>query len=303
MKRLSLLGLLLAFLVCSVIVAQAEGIDLAFKYTKGQVNKYQLSTNTKLMIAGLEGMAGSDDMLNVKMSMNITEKVLEVYEDGSAKIEAIYSNFAMTAPGVSPSDMADIPKSHSMIMTVGKNGQVLQLQGADDNPGFMGMGVPGMEFGNVMNQMGVMGVILPDQPVQVGGTWKKTVQFGNSSDNLRIISTLLGDAVQVGNKTACKIKQDYIGTLGPEAIATASGASGMSAEMVAKMIKEVDLKGWAVVYFDSVNGHVIKSNSNIVATVQVEMPTMTGMDDGSTVSSAMPMTMKLDMTINLARIQ
>jgi hypothetical protein len=83
MNRIVTVGLLCAMVLCLAAGAYAESVKLEYRFTKGDVNKYNISGEINAKLPNMPGMPNNGAM-TFKMSMLQVQKVMEVYPDGTA---------------------------------------------------------------------------------------------------------------------------------------------------------------------------------------------------------------------------
>jgi len=275
MKRAVLLGLLVAFALCAVLGAQAKNVKLEYKFRKGEVDKYKVTMGMKMSMPKGAQMPGT---MNVSMTM--TQKVLDVLPNGSAKVQVTMSNMKMSGPGM-PQNMSNMPPQ-TMTVTMTKDGRMTNPAGAGGMMGTMGA-MPGSD------PMGSMGCLLPTKVVKVGETWKQAVPMPNNSGKINYVSTLLSAALPLGKTTASKIKQNFSGRLdlGKMMGGAAGGGSG-----------DMDLNGSSIVFFSPTQGKLLKTSGRVSAKMRMSMP-----PNPQNPGAPTKMNMLMDMTINMTKMK
>jgi len=299
MKRVVTLGLAAAFAVCGIAGAQAKTVKLEYKFRKGAVDKYRMGMAMKVSIPGMPG-APSGPMLT-KMTAVFTQKVLDVYPDGSAKVRVSFDKMKMSMPGTAQTQ-GSLPKQ-SITMTVSKDGKPLKIEGM--GPMMGGAGMPGMDLNQMMGQFGYYGRFLP-RPVGVGETWKQAVPVPAFGGNVNAVSTLLAAAVPVGKENAAKIKETFDGHFDlaemMKAFAGATPGDTKGGEEARKAMSSVegamDFKGWGVTYFSPTRGKMLKTNGSFSIRMNMSMPAAAQQQGGPR-----QMNMVMDMNIYVGRIK
>jgi hypothetical protein len=301
MKRVVTLGLAAAFAVCGIAGAQAKTVKLEYKFRKGAADKYRMGMTMKMSIPGMPGAPSG--AMAAKMTAVFTQKVLDVYPDGSAKIRVSFDKMKMSMPGMGQPEQT-VP-TQSITITMSKDGKPLKIEGM--GPMMGGAGIPGMEVGQVMNQFGSCGGFpFPPGPVSVGETWKQAVPVPAFGGNVNVVSTLLAAAVPVGRENAAKIRQTFSGhfdlaeMMKAFAGATPGDAKGgeEARKAMSSMTGAMDLKGWSVTYFSPTRGKMLKTNGNVNVRMNMSLPASAQQQGGPR-----QMNMVMDMNIYVGRIK
>lgn len=80
---------LVVALALAAAAAFAEPILLEYKFAPGDVDRYKLTMDMSMSMPGMPAKAGKSSM-KMSMSMPYTQRAIEVYQDGSAKIKTTY---------------------------------------------------------------------------------------------------------------------------------------------------------------------------------------------------------------------
>ncbi len=212
----------------------AEAQPLAFRFTQGQSQTYEISQVMDAEIA-------SDLFGSQSISMDVTQvvawEVTSVDEEGVATIEVTVSEMSGSVNGDPiPADVASVPPVEIQIAPDGRvvSAGGLALGGAGQTQGF---GFPGM---------GQLTPILPDagEEVAVGDTWEKEFSqdfpFGEGTIQFSATSTYDRDEVFDGRTAAVIVTEltvpldftlsfaDLLETLDP-ALTGATGAGDLDA--------------------------------------------------------------------------
>lgn len=297
MKRILVVGLLVVFALCALTAAQAKSVKLEYKFTKGAVDKYKMIMDMKMSMPGMPEGAGG---FSGKVSMLMTQKVVDVYSDGSAKIEATMSNMKVDFPGMPADAQSQIPEKATMTMTISKLGKVLKMEGMQNLPGSMGM--PGMDFSRMASQFGVQGLMFPDRQVEINETWTDAIPMPMGGGEMKVQSTLMNAALPIGSEVASKIGQTYSGYIDMAALMQATaGSVEMDPQAKAAMSQVtggMNIGGTSEIYFSPELGKMIKTDAHITMDANFCLPGMMAEEGG-----ASAITMHMDMNMNISRAQ
>jgi len=248
-----------------------------------------------LMEMELPGMlAAQSGPMKAKMSAVITQKVLGVRSDGAARLRVSIGDLNVNMPGV-PQRQTKPPNIGPMTLLVSKDGSVLEASGLDAMATALQM--PGFDYQQLVGQMGM----LPDWPVEIGDGWKQKVPIPFGGGQMNIISTLLDAAVPVDGRSAAKIKQTFDAHLDlADVLRSVSGITktcGQQPPQIPEMNGNLDLTGWAVLYFSTERGKLLKATRDVSATIKIGLPAQ-GVQSGSTprMEISMFMNMKFSVT-------
>jgi hypothetical protein len=293
MKRAIILIMLAVFALSAASAAQTSTpVLLEYKFKKGEIDKYKAVMDKKMSMSGASG--GFD----TKMTMSITQKVLEVLPDGSAKIQMITSDIKTTdpsAPKAQPKALGQKPVV--VTLTMGKNGEVQAMEGKTQ--GYLSGAMQGMDLGQLFGQTGSQ---LPENPVSVGESWKQEVPFPLGGGTIGVTSTLLSDSDLVAKLRTSKIKQVFVGHIDlSELVKTMASQKGVQPEqqrLMSQMSGAMELSGWAVVNFAPEIGKPIRTNANFTVDMKMTLPPEVTKQGG-------PSEMNIVMTIamNMWRLQ
>lgn len=293
MRRV-VIGLILIAVIASLCcAAHAKSVLITHKFKQGQADTYRMSIDMTMEMPQLQ--CGPDC---VKMSIGATlkQKVLDVWEDGSARIETSYTNFKVKMVGVDQSQCQTIP-DQTMVITLSSDRRVLGIEGMENFVANTQM--PGFDFSQMATQMGYYGAF-PQGPIEIGQSWRNTMPMPFGSGQMNVDSTLLAAALPVGKEVASKIKQDYeayidLSTLF-DAVASSMQVSNQGSGMI-QMNGGVDIDGWTVLYFSPERGRLVKANGKMEALMSLEMP-------AEAVAQGAPqqLNMKMNMALNIARL-
>ena len=262
---------LVIVLVLSAVAAVAEPVTLAYKFSPGDVDKYNITMDMSMTMPGMTGQSGVSPM-NMSMTVTCTQKTLSVNPDGSAKIKITYGAPVISGSPAVTKGAAKAPKieGQSIVVTMSKRGQMLSIEGMDKLMG--GQAMPGMDFSNLLSSQAV----LPEGPVDVGQSWTQSVAlpFGNST--MEVKSTLDDAGLQMWNQQAAKIKQTYKASLDLadmfKAITAAiAGKSGQTPDL-SKLSGDLTMDGDMTYMFAPAIGKLLKGNGTIRADMNMNMP-------------------------------
>lgn len=288
MRWLTLYGLAIAFLAAACCPAQAKSVVLQHSYKAGQIDKYRMSLDTKMSMPEMPAAAAQN--MRVKMSVLLTQKVLGLLPDGSAKVKMSYSNLKIESPDMPDTRGASIPPV-AMTLVISRTGQIVSIE----DPG-QGTGMPGLDMSSLAGQFGYYG-IFPDTAIEVGQMWRSVVPLPFGSGDMRVDFELLAAAIPIGKEVASKIKQTYEAYMDLGEMMKGAVASGGAPAIAGQMGGGMHMRGWSVLYFSPNKGKLIKANGSVNALMSVQMP-------ASAVQQGAPgrMNMQMDMTLNLAKV-
>ncbi len=197
-RLIALSGLFaIALLGTQMPAACQEGVELAFKFSPGEVTKYEVGISGGGHLRSSEGELAP---MGVQGNLSFVCRTIEVLPDGSARLETrmpganvevsigeqrarfSYENgqvrwFADGKEHAPPeADLSRIPLlGMPVVVTVAPNGRVSEGPLSDPRLlGALGEAVPGISAGQ-LSQLG--GQMLPDGAVAVGETWRQSAQL------------------------------------------------------------------------------------------------------------------------------
>ena len=289
-KAIAVLVVVAVALGVFYLVSKREGdIVLEYKFKPEQLDKYRTTVKMKMNMPMMMGPSGSSSM-DTETTMLMTQKVLSVKPDGSAKIETALTDMKPKGSASSSSWMPPM-SDQKYTVTMSKTGKV--LDDTDIKKMASSMGMPGMDFSS-MNQMGLGGV-LPDRGINVGQTWTDRIPFLMGGGDIEITATLAADNATVGKRKVCKIEHEYKGQ-----VDIAEMMKSMSVPGMPSMSGEMDITGTGVVFFSREEGKMIKSDDKVKVAVKMIMgqtPASKGATPGGSVT--LEMTMDMDSTTRL----
>ncbi len=290
MKR----AIALAVVVMSLVAcaAQAEPVKLAYKFTKNEVDKYKLSMNMTMNMPGLP----DGKPLNMNMDMTLRQRTLEVFPDGSARVRASYAFDRVTGPGMDNAK-AKMPQQTTVVMTMGPDGRVSNIEGLDKL--MAGAGIPGMDMGQLSNMMG-MNAMFPENPVDTGYTWSQSIPVPFMGTDATINSSVISVGEKIWSIPTVKIGQDFAmtGDIGKmmQSISSSIGGSGSNQQMLSSVTGNVAMNGKMEFDFANSIGKILKGKGDMAGTVSMHIP-------GSSGSAGMDMTMQMNMRISMSRFK
>ena len=251
---------------------------LAYKFKQGQVDKYKTNTSVKMDAAGFFGGPGSSS--TTKMAMTITQKVLKVNKDGSARVQ-FKAN--ATGGGYGGPFMGGPMPEGSFALTVAKTGKPVDTKELKKMMMDERM-MPGLESMPSSN-IGV-GIVLPDRGVGVGQTWTEKTPFPMGGGDIMDTATLVADNYKLGSRKVCRIEHRYEGK-----IDLAELGKSMPKRMTPFDISgEMTLTGTGTVYFSRKEGKIVRSTDNGKIVSKMIMGKAPG-SGGSSTGAAMTMEM------------
>lgn len=276
MKRLVVSLTALVFLCGLVCAAQGEPIKLAYKFTKGELDKYRMDISINMTMPALPGM-GNPPPINMKMQAVQYQRTLEVLPDGSAKVRFTQSVSDLKVAGGPKGKMPEIPKqSISMIFTMTPQGKVVSMEGTEKvQKMFESMGIQGFDPSLLTSQMGQY-AFLPEEPVEVGSTWKQVIPLPMGWGEMTVESTLNSYGEQVWSQTAARITQTFTGKMDlAEVMKSVFAAMPMSEkerQAMAGFSGSMDMNGKMTFLFAPALGKILKGNGQMWATITINMP-------------------------------
>lgn len=258
-------------LLTALSLAHANPIELKYKFTKGEVDKYRLTLDMNMSIPG---MPADTAPMDSKVSLVMLQKTLDVLPDGSAKIQLSYTDHSMSIAGMSKEQTGKLP-SQTVTLTMSKEGKVLGMEGFEV-PAGSSTG-SGLDFGQMLSQVGFTG-IFPAKPVEIGDSWAQALPVPLGGGNIKINSTLLSNSENIDKQNASKIKQDYSGYIDLNQLMKAvesSAPQNMKGDMgqaMSSISGDVKVNGTTVFYFSPTLGKLLKASGNIVSNIKINMP-------------------------------
>ena len=241
---------------------KAEALSFEMKFKQGQIDKYRMTMDMTMDMPDMPKNAGAPSKTTMNMTADMTQEVVSVNADGSAKIKAAVSNMNMNMPGMPGATMPTMPKiQYTMTMT--KDGKITNFEGMENVPG---MAMSGVDMKQMMNQMSGM---LPGKLVSVGDTWKGKVAMPIGG-NMEVVYELVSENESIGSQKVSKIKSNfnYDGDLADWAKKTGGNAGKMPPEMKGK----VSMKGDGNTFFNRAEGKMVATDMVMDMTMNMEIP-------------------------------
>ncbi len=285
MKKLLPILLIVAVLAGALffMLPKHKGGALSFelKFKPGQVDKYKMTMDMTMDMPGMPKAAGAPSKQTMNMTVDMTQEVMSVNPDGSAKIKTAISNMSMNMPGMPGGAMPDMPKTE-FTMTMSKDGKASNIEGMENTPG---MAMSGMDMKQMMNQMDGM---LPGKSVSVGDTWKGEIA-SPMGGKMEALYELVSENESIGGQKVSKIKCtiNYEGDLADWAKKTGESASKMPPGMKGK----ISMKGEGNTFFNCAEGKMIATDMVADVNMNMELPqgAMPGMQKSMTTNMKMKM--------------
>lgn len=298
MKRIAHIVISALLILMLLSAAQAEeSVKLEYKFTKGQVDKYRIGLNTSIKPNSI--IDESFGNISSKASMVMTMKVLDVFPDGSARIQVNYSDFKFSAPETPPMNMGAEMFGKPITMTMTREGRVLSVDGINDM--MSAMGLPGMDMTQLMGQMGYLGGEFPSIPVKVGQSWKQVIPMPLFGGNMDLVSTLLANDASVNNENVAKIKQTCRCSMDMsqimKGIQGAVQSQNNARQVIPPISGNMDLSGWIVLYFSPAGGRLVKSNANMTVEMSMSIPM-----EAAEAQNQLRMEFAMEIKMDIARI-
>ena len=295
MKRCITIATLLLF-VFAAVASQAEPIKLAYKFTKGELDKYRMNKSMNMTMPGIPG-GGNMPPVSMTMEMVAQQRTLEVLPDGSARIRVTYSTPSMKMTGAPKMKQPAIPKqTFSVIMTMAPDGRVLSMEGMEKM--LAASGLKNFDFSQFTNLMGQYAFLPPD-PVEVGAMWKQTVPMPFGAGDMTVDSVLESYGEQIWSQVAAGVNTKYTAhmDLGQimRSVAGSMAAKGKEWQMISQMSGGIDMNGTMTFYFAPAIGKVLKGSGQMWATVKIGMPAE-AVRQGAPPELCMDMDMKMTLT-------
>jgi hypothetical protein len=292
MKRVITLVFLLVFVV-GVCAAQAQPIPLAYKFTKGELDKYRMHMTMNMTMPNLP-VAGNMPPIGMSMEMVAQQRTLEVLPDGSARVKATYSMPKVTLNG-SAGKKPSIPnQTVSVVLTMTPEGRVTGTEGMEKMLAMSGLANFDMSrFSNLMGQY----AFLPSEPVEVGDCWTQTVPMPFNSGDMTVDSTLESYGEQVWSLAAARVSQKFSTSMDlgqfMESIVGSMAMGQKERAMISQMSGGIDISGTMTFLFSPAIGKVLKGSGRMWASVTIGMP-------AEAVKQGVPRELRMDMTMKMS---
>ncbi|MGC8863792.1 MAG: hypothetical protein ACP5R5_13605, partial [Armatimonadota bacterium] len=200
-RRISVFALVVFVFAASA--AQAEPVKLAYRFTRGELDKYRVNMTVDMMMPGTQSAAP----LSMSMEMISQQRTLAMLPDGSARLKVTFSSPKVKVTGAFKGKQPAIPKqSFSMLMTMAPDGRLLGIDGMEKVFAMRGAGnVDVSQLSNLMGQY----VFLPSEPVEVGSHWTQSVPMPFEAGEMTVDSVLQSYGQQIWSLTTAAINQKF----------------------------------------------------------------------------------------------
>lgn len=295
MKRWITIATLVLFVVAAC-AAQAEPVKLAYKFTKGELDKYRVNMSMNMAMPNVPG-GGNMQPINMAMEMVAQQRTLAVLPDGSAKIRVTYSTPKMKVTGGPKTKQPVVPKqTFSVVMTMAPDGRVLAMEGMEKM--FAASGLANSDMSQFTNLMGQY-AFLPSEPVEIGTIWKQTVPMPFGAGDMTVDSVLQSYGERIWSLAAAGINQKFTAHIDlGQIIGSVMGSMPMKEkerQMISQMSGEIDMNGTMTFYFAPSIGKVLKGRGQMWAAITINMPAE-AVRQGAPGELCMAMDMKMTMT-------
>jgi hypothetical protein len=276
LKRIFTLGLLGATLLSLALGAFAEPVKLEYKFKKDDSIKYDVTMGIKLQCPDIPEFAQNLPS-NITTSMTQAQRVVEVYEDGSAKVKQWAGNFKMSAPGMPEMPSGQIPDS-TTYSTMSKLGKVLSVDlGQPTGTATTPMPFSNTDINKFIREIGDMGAF-PVDPVEIGSSWTKNIPIPAKLGSASVKTTMVSSSATCAGMNAVQMTQTMKGSVNvAELIKTimstfAAAIPNASQAQIPNFTGTVDLVAASDSFFSQELGKVVGQNGTGKLTVNVVMP-------------------------------
>jgi len=302
MKRYFTFLASLVFVCALACACHGEPIKLAYKFTKGELDKYRTNLSMNMTMPAIPGM-GNVPPIAIEMETVVQQRTLEVLPDGSAKVRTTYSVPRLKITGGPKGKMPEISKqSFSISWTITPQGRVTSVEGAEKlQKMFESAGIQNFDMSLLTHQM-TQFVFLPEEPVDVGSTWSQVVPLPLGWGDLRIESTLDSYGEQLWSQTTARITQKFNGRIDLSQVVKSVTSSAPLSEKERRSISEVsgsmEVDGNTTFLFAPVLGKILKASGQMWGKITINMPSEVVRKGGPA-----QMTMSMDMKFSLTRFK
>ena len=298
MKRWIAIACVVSF-VFAACAAHAEPIKLAYKFTKGELDKYRMNMSMNMTMPNAPG-AGNVPPISMNMEMVAQQRTLDVMPDGSARIRVTYAAPKVNMTGGPKSKKPPIANQpFSVITTMTPEGRVLSIEGMEKM--FAVSGLKNFDVSQFTNLMGQY-AFLPSEPVEIGANWKQTVPMPFNAGDMTVDSVLESYGQQIWSQTAAGINQKFTCHMDlAQILKSVTGSMALKEkerQMISRMSGGIDINGTMTFYFAPAIGKVLKGSGQMWSTVKISMP-------AEAVAQGAPseMCMEMDMKMTLTRFK
>ncbi len=295
MKRWITVATLICF-VAAACAAQAEPIKLAYKFTKGELDKYRINMTMNMSMPNIPG-AGNMGPISMSMEMVAQQRTLEVLSDGSAKVRMTYSAPRVKMTGGAKTNQAAFPKqTFSVNMTMARDGRVLWMEGMEKMLAMSGLQNFDMtQFTNLMGQY----ALLPSEPVEIGANWRQVMAMPFDAGEMVVDSVLESYGNQIWSLRTAGINQKFgahmdLGNI-MRAVAGSMPTNGKERQMMQQMSGGLDMNGTMTFYFAPAIGKILKGSGQMWGAITINMPAE-AVRQGAPSELSMAMDMKMNLT-------
>lgn len=292
--------LAVVFLLVAVITAaSAEPVTLEYKYTRGEVDKYRVAAEINVDLSGIAAAAGKNiPPMNITVGVNLVQRTLDVYSDGSAKVKVSYSDpviQGLPMPAAS-SKSAQVLKNKSIVMRISKRGKIMSIQGLDKMAAKNGTNLDFTKFFDASPG----GSFLPDGPIEVGQSWSESIPVPYGDSQFSVVSTFSNYDEEIWNLRVARLTQSCSGRLDLKAIvesfinAMAAGFKQKAPDL-SSMSGNLTLNGQMTNFFAPSIGKLLKSDGNLDAKVDITLP-QAAVQQGAPPSLSCTVNLRMSMT-------
>ncbi len=296
-NSLRFLAVILA--LAAATAACAEPVTLEYKFRKGEVDKYRLAMDMRLDLSGIAAATGQADMppMDLSMSIELIQKTLDVYSDGSAKVKVTYRNPIIQGVKMpaAASKSAKALQDQAVVMRISKHGRTMSIQGLEK---LVGQDMP-VNLSRFMDASSGS-ALLPDGPVEVGESWMQDIPLPFGDSQIYLQSTLASYDEEIWNLRVARINQSCSGKLDIKAMVESFlGAMAASLKQKAPDLSSISgellLNGQMTEFFAPSIGKLLKSSGNLDASLNVTLPP-SAVQQGAPPSLSCAINMRMGMT-------
>lgn len=281
-----------------------QDVGLRYRWTKGQVDKYQLTQEVQMHMGGIPGLGEMTVTTTIGQAYSMT--AMDVAANGNASLNMVIDAIKMSlaspmmnmsydsAAGTAPTDAMGAAMANVFSAMIGKNiqvvmtprGSVEQVSGASEMLKGMaekmgGMSGPGMPsptdmFSNdsLKAMFSQSFAMMPPAAVGVGGTWSNAFTIPNPLGDIAFSGTSTLSAIEkVNGRDMAKITVAF--TTRP-----AGGPTNAPASPIPMTVTLGLGKGDSEIWFDIAAGRVEKVVGNTAQPMDMSMT----LPDGQTMS-------------------
>lgn len=257
----------------------ASPVTLRYKFTVGQVHRYQYDMDMNMLM--MTGQAGAGIPIDMTMQMIMRQTVKSIRPtDGAATLVTQIESLHMLRGGqetpVPEAQQEKMKQPFTQVML--PTGKILSME----MPAFGGAGVPGMDFSKGMFSETAF---LPQSPVKVGDHWTGSASVMMAGAQLDFTSTLIS-LDQKDGATLATIRNKQKGTM------NMSLAKGLPVSM--KM--QGPITGVGTQVFDTSAGAL----QNTTGSSSADMTMTFGKSADGTTPPGMPSAMKMQMQMKFS---